>query len=142
MRLDGVRVLVVDDDRDAVALGEAILTAAGAQRSHLAVGDRGPEHVPRWRPDVLVSDIEMPGEDGYSLIRKVRAQSSREEGRRPRSRSRRTGGRRTATRSLAAGTDMHVPKPVDPGELTTVIAAVAHRQDPASESASSPGPSH
>ena len=87
-RLDGLRVLVVDDDADAVALAEAILIGAGAGvRSSLGAFEA--LHVLRqWRPDVLVSDIEMPGVDGCS---------------------------------------MRVPKPVDPGELTAIIASVAAR---------------
>jgi len=96
----------------------------------------------RWHPDVLVSDIEMPGEDGYSLIRKVRAQSSLDGGSTPAIALTAYGRPQDRARCLAAGFDMHVSKPVDPGELTTVIAAVAHRQDAASEPASSQGPSH
>ena len=80
-----------------------------------------------WRPDVLVSDIEMPGEDGYSLIRKVRALVPDEGGRTPAVALTAYGRTQDRTHSLAAGFSMHVPKPVDPGELTTIVASVAGR---------------
>ena len=80
-----------------------------------------------WRPDVLVSDIEMPGEDGYALIRKVRALDPSEGGRTPAVALTAYGRTQDRIRSLAAGYSMHVPKPVDPGELTAIIASVAAR---------------
>ena len=95
----------------------------------------------RWRPDVLISDIEMPGEDGYSLIRKVRAQSIGAGGATPAIALTAYGRPQDRDRCLAAGFDVHVSKPIDPGELTAMIAAVA-RQDAERQSASSPGPSH
>jgi CheY-like chemotaxis protein len=80
-----------------------------------------------WRPDVLVSDIEMPGEDGYSLIRKVRALDPAQGGRTPAIALTAYGRTQDRILSLAAGYSMHVPKPVDPGELTTIVASVAAR---------------
>jgi CheY-like chemotaxis protein len=80
-----------------------------------------------WRPDVLIADIAMPHEDGYSLIRKVRALEEDE------------GGATLAialtahahiddrVRALAAGFQMHVPKPVEPAELATIVAGLAGR---------------
>jgi CheY-like chemotaxis protein len=81
-----------------------------------------------WRPDVLLSDIEMPGEDGYSLIAKIRGLST--DGvnlvavaltahARPDDRS----------RALAAGFQWHLAKPIDPGELVSVIAMLTVRAD-------------
>ncbi|HTK92312.1 MAG TPA: ATP-binding protein [Verrucomicrobiae bacterium] len=127
VRLDGLRVLVVDDDPEAVALGLAILTGAGAEvRSCLAAPD-ALTVLRQWRPDVLVSDIEMPVEDGYALIAKVRALGADEGGRTPAVALTAYGRMQDRMRSLAAGYTMHVPKPVDPGELTTIIASVAMR---------------
>jgi CheY-like chemotaxis protein len=76
---------------------------------------------------VLVSDIEMPGEDGYSLIRRVRALGADQGGKTPAVAL--TGYGRTQDRvaSLTAGYMMHVPKPVDPGEFTTIVASLAGR---------------
>jgi CheY-like chemotaxis protein len=78
-----------------------------------------------WHPDVLVSDIEMPGEDGYSLIRKVRALGPSEGGGTPAVALTAYGRTHDRVMSLTAGYNMHVPKPVDPGELTAIIASVA-----------------
>jgi hypothetical protein len=85
------------------------------------------DRLDQWRPDVLVCDIEMPGEDGYSLIRKVRALATEEQGRIPAVALTAYGRAEDRVRSLSAGYTMHVPKPVDPGELTTIIASIAGR---------------
>jgi signal transduction histidine kinase/ActR/RegA family two-component response regulator len=128
VRLDGVSVLVVDDDPDAVAIAEEILAGAGADvRSCHAAGE-ALDLLRQWRPDVLISDIEMPGEDGYSLIGKVRGLSAEEGGQTPAVALTAYGRTQDRTRSLAAGYSMHVPKPVDPGELTTIIASVAGKR--------------
>jgi CheY-like chemotaxis protein len=76
---------------------------------------------------VLVSDIEMPGEDGYSLIRRVRALEPTQGGRTPAVALTAYGRTEDRMRTLSAGYNMHVPKPVDPGEFTTIIASVAGR---------------
>jgi CheY-like chemotaxis protein len=76
---------------------------------------------------VLVSDIEMPGEDGYALIRKVRALDAECGGRTPAVALTAYGRMQDRVFSLTAGYSMHVPKPVDPEELTTIIASLAAR---------------
>jgi signal transduction histidine kinase/ActR/RegA family two-component response regulator len=124
-RLDGIRVLVADDDGEAVRLAEAILAGAGAEVRACPGAAEALDVLRRWRPDVLVSDIEMPGEDGYSLIRKVRALDAQEGGETPAIALTAYGRTQDRVRSLAAGFSMHVPKPVDPGELTTIVASVA-----------------
>jgi CheY-like chemotaxis protein len=127
VRLDGIRVLVVDDDQDALDLASAILSAAGATvRTCRSVGVAF-ELLAQWRPDVLVSDIEIPEEDGYSLIRKVRALEADRGGKTPAIALTAYGRTQDRMRSLTAGYNMHVPKPVDPGELTTIIASLAGR---------------
>lgn len=73
---------------------------------------------------MLVSDIEMPGEDGYSLIRKVRARGVDDGGRTPAIALSAYGRPQDRLRALAAGFNMHIPKPVDPSELTTIIADI------------------
>jgi len=126
-RLDGLRVLVVDDDPDAVNLASAILTDAGAEVRTCLSAPEALAVLQQWRPHVLVSDIEMPGEDGYSLIRKVRALDSEHGGKTPAVALTAYGRIQDRMLSLTAGYSMHVPKPVDPGELTTIIASVAAR---------------
>ena len=126
-RLDGLRVLVVDDDPDALDLATAILGGAGAAVRRCGAAAEAVDTVRTWRPDVLVSDIEMPGEDGYSLIRRVRALDGGEGGATPAVALTAYGRTQDRMLSLAAGYNMHVPKPVDPGELTTIIASLASR---------------
>jgi signal transduction histidine kinase/ActR/RegA family two-component response regulator len=127
VRLEYLRVLVVDDDPDALDLATAILSAAGAVVRTCGSAHEALATVEQWRPDVLVSDIEMPGEDGYALIRKVRALDAERGGKTPAVALTAYGRTQDRMLSLMAGYNMHVPKPVDPGELTTIIASVAGR---------------
>jgi signal transduction histidine kinase/ActR/RegA family two-component response regulator len=126
-RLDGLKILVVDDDPDALELATVILEGAGALVKRARSASEGLHTLREWHPDVLVSDIEMPGEDGYSLIRKVRALDPADGSRTLAVALTAYGRTQDRILSLAAGYSMHVPKPVDPGELTTIIASVAAR---------------
>ena len=119
------RILVVDDDADARDLLAQILGQAGAVVTVAASADEALEVLRRWRPDVLVSDIGMPGDDGYVLIRKVRALGF-EEGGQVRALAL-TAYARSEDRVLAleAGFHTHIAKPVDPLELTALIAGLA-----------------
>jgi CheY-like chemotaxis protein len=123
--LGGVRVLLVDDDPEALTLAESILLRAGAQVRGCSSAADAFRELRRWRPDVLVSDIEMPGEDGYSLIRRVRELTRDDGGGVPAIALTAYGRTQDRVRSLAAGYSMHVPKPVDPSELTAIVASVA-----------------
>jgi CheY-like chemotaxis protein len=125
--LDGLRILVVDDDRDALDLSSMILTRAGADVRLCRSAAEALDMLGEWRPDVLVSDIEMPIEDGYSLIRKVRALSAGEGGRTPAVALTAYGRMQDRVQSLTAGYNVHVAKPVDPGQFTTIIAGLAGR---------------
>jgi len=127
VRLDGLRVLVVDDEPDALELASAILSGAGAAVRLCLSAPDALAVLQQWHPDVLVSDIEMPGEDGYALIRKVRALEAQQGGKTPAVALTAYGRTEDRKRTLSAGYSMHVPKPVDPGELTTIIASVAGR---------------
>src|SRR5262245_57344631 len=80
-----------------------------------------------WRPDVIVSDIEMPGEDGYGLMQRVRALAPRDGGETPAIALTAYGRPMDRLRALGSGFNMHVPKPVDPGELTAIVADLAGR---------------
>ena len=124
-RLDGIRVLVVDDDAEALDLATTILTGAGAEVRISTSATDGLDALTQWRPHVLVSDIEMPGEDGYSLIKRVRALEPGAGGRTPAVALTAYGRTQDRMLSLTAGYNMHVPKPVDPSELTTIIASLA-----------------
>jgi PAS domain S-box-containing protein len=123
--LRGIRVLVVDDDRDSLDLVRTILVSSGAEARGCASASEGLRVVQEWRPDVLISDIEMPGEDGYAFIRKVRALDFTEGGKTPALALTAYGRVEDRLRTLSAGYSMHVPKPVDPAELRVIVATLA-----------------
>jgi signal transduction histidine kinase/ActR/RegA family two-component response regulator len=127
VRLDGLRVLVADDDGDALILATTILTGAGALVQTALSAAAALDLLREWRPDVLVSDIEMPEEDGYALIHKVRDLPPEAGGDTPAIALTAYGRSQDRLRALTSGFNMHVPKPVDPGELTALIADVAGR---------------
>ena len=81
----------------------------------------------QWRPDVLVSDIEMPGQDGYTLIRKARALGPEAGGKTPAVALTAFSRPEDRIRSLMAGFNIHVSKPVDPAELIAIIASLTGR---------------
>ena len=128
--LEGVRVIVVDDQQDALDLAVAILTAASAEVRACQSAVEAFATVLGWRPDVLIADIEMPGEDGLSLIRRVRALEPMHGGKIPAIALTAYGRVEDRVRTLSAGFSMHLPKPVDPAELTTVVASLAGREVP------------
>jgi CheY-like chemotaxis protein len=125
--LNGLQVLVVDDEADVREWITTVFTKCGSQV--LAVGSVGEALVAleQFIPDVLLSDIGMPDEDGYTLIRKVR---ELEQNR---------GGRIAAValtgyvreedyrQTLAAGFQLHIAKPIKAGELVTVVASLAKK---------------
>ena len=120
--LDGVRVLVVDDDADARELVRALLTSYGADVDAVASADEALTHIERELPDILVSDIGLPNEDGYSLIRRVRALP--EAARLPALALTAYAGTADSRRAMDAGFQKHVSKPVEPTELVAVMAAM------------------
>jgi signal transduction histidine kinase/FixJ family two-component response regulator len=127
--LRGVQVLVVDDDRDALDMLSVALSEAGALvRTAQSVAE-AMALLRRTRPDVLVSDLAIPDEDGYALIRALRA-LERESGRETPAVALSAYVRvQDRTRAGAAGFNMFVEKPVDPQELISVIAGVTETRD-------------
>ena len=125
--LRGLRILVVDDDPDALDLIATILRRAEAEPMLCSSPPEALAALRSWKPHVLVSDIEMPGEDGYSLIRKVRELAGPDGGQIPAVALTAYGRPEDRVRSLSAGYSMHVAKPVDPVELGVVVANLAGR---------------
>ena len=121
-RLDGIRVLVVDDEPDARDLFESILQAAGAAVTTAGSTAEARECLAAERPQVLLSDIEMPGEDGYQLIKQARAGSTPQ----PLIAIAVTAYARDVDRrrALDAGFDWHLSKPIEPDDLIGVIASL------------------
>ena len=125
--LEGVSVLVVDDDTDARHLIATLLEERGARVRAVGSSDEALAALASEQPDVLVSDIEMPGQDGYSLMRTIRALPPERGGRVPAAAL--TAYARTEDRmqALLAGFHLHMPKPVQPAELAAVVASLAGR---------------
>jgi signal transduction histidine kinase/ActR/RegA family two-component response regulator len=125
--LEGLRVLVVDDEADARELLTAVLEQCDAEVHAAGSCDEALEAIRRWRPDVLVSDIGMPGQDGYELIRTIRSLDNRDGGAIPAIALTAYAREQDRHRVLSAGYQVHVPKPVEPKQLARLVARVAGR---------------
>jgi len=125
-RLDALRILVVDDSADGRTLTSLVLTQAGASVTAAASAREALQLLDVDRPDALVSDIGLPDEDGYALIRQIRQYEAEHGSFLPAVAL--TGYARAEDRAriLAAGFQAHVPKPVDPVKLTAAIATMTH----------------
>ena len=127
VKLGGLRVLVVDDEPDARALVKRLLENCEAVVTTAASASEALEALRRAKPDVVISDIGMPGEDGYALIRMVRALPSDEGGDVPAVALTAYARSDDRTRALLAGFQSHVAKPVEPTELVATVASLARR---------------
>ena len=125
--LDGLRVLVVDDEPDARDMLTTILQQYGAEVTAVATTFEALLALERTNPDVLVSDIGMPEEDGYTLIRKIRALPAERGGRVPAAALTAYAGSADRKRALLSGFQVHLPKPIDSTELAAVVASLAGR---------------
>jgi PAS domain S-box-containing protein len=126
--LTGVRVLVVDDDPDAREVVSRALAQCGARTAAVSSADEALQLLPEFRPDVLVSDIAMPGEDGYALIRRVRAIGAEGIGDVPAVALTAYSHPEDRRRALVAGFQSFVPKPVEVDELAAVVRTLAERR--------------
>jgi signal transduction histidine kinase/ActR/RegA family two-component response regulator len=126
--LDHVRVLLVDDDPDTLQILSVILGESKAQVQTAASVSEAMEALEWYQPDVLVSDLAMPGEDGYSFIAKVRTLDAANGKQTPAVALTSYVRVEDRTRALAAGFNMFVPKPVQPNELITAIANLAENE--------------
>jgi signal transduction histidine kinase/ActR/RegA family two-component response regulator len=126
-RLDGLKVLVVDDEADTRELLNVVLRRCGAEVLTASTAAEAQDLLERLRPDILISDIGMPGEDGYELIRSVRALPLEKGGRIPAVALTAYARTEDRLRVLRSGYQMHVPKPVELSELVAVVANLAAR---------------
>jgi len=125
--LDGINVMVVDDDLDALELVKRVLEGCKARVTGCSSAAQCLEILPTSRPDVLITDIGMPHEDGYSLVRALRALPREKGGQTPAVALTAFARSEDRRRAMLCGFDMHVSKPVEPGELVAVVARMARR---------------
>jgi signal transduction histidine kinase/CheY-like chemotaxis protein len=125
--LEGLRVVLVEDEPDARELVKVLLEECGAKVNAVASAAEALETIQSWKPDVLLSDIEMPGEDGYTLIRKVRSLAPDQGGLVPAIALTAHARGEDRLRALATGFQSHVAKPIRVDELLVVIASLTGR---------------
>ena len=125
VRLDGLHLLVVDDHGDTRELLRVALTNAGADVRTCSSSADALATVQRWKPDCIISDVGMPGEDGYALIRKIRALKNKGRAQIPAIALTGFAGADDKSHAMAAGYQLHVSKPVDLGSLTAEIARLS-----------------
>jgi PAS domain S-box-containing protein len=126
--LKGLRVLVVDDEPDARDLLTVVLEQQGASVSAVGSAAEALDRLESLKPDVMVSDIGMPNDDGYTLIRKVRALPARQGGATPAVALTAYAGADARETTLAAGFQIHLAKPIDPTELLAAIARLVGKE--------------
>jgi CheY-like chemotaxis protein len=127
VRLDGIHVLAVDDDQDALVMLREILEGAGAAVTTAGSAQGALEALPGCRPDVLLTDLGMPGMDGFELIARVRQAVNAPFGNVPAAALTAYARSEDRTRALRSGFQMHLAKPIDPAELVAAVSVLAHQ---------------
>ncbi|HEU5249428.1 MAG TPA: response regulator [Thermoanaerobaculia bacterium] len=139
--LTGCRVLLVEDEPDGRELLALSLQSAGADVVAVGSAAEAFEAIGAAPPDVLVSDIAMAGEDGYSLVRRLRLLPPEQGGRVPAIAVSAYAREEDRLRAVAAGFQQHVAKPLDPADLVTLVARLARRDSAPAPQAERPAPS-
>ena len=120
-------VLVVDDEPNTLEILCMMLNQYGAKVRAASSSADALEAFIEWTPNVLVSDLGMPGEDGFALIGKVRALAPEQGGNIPAAALTAYVSGEDRLQALAAGYQTHIPKPVDPNTLAAAVAELAKR---------------
>ncbi|HEX6900909.1 MAG TPA: ATP-binding protein [Thermoanaerobaculia bacterium] len=128
--LEGLRILAVDDDLDTLEMMSELLSLRGAEVRSAGSADEAISALGRFDPHVLVSDISMPGRDGYELIRDIRSRGLGPETL-PAVAVTALASSEDRRRALDAGYQVHLGKPVDPAELTSVLLSLGRHDAPA-----------
>ena len=123
VRLDGVHVLLVEDDDDSRKLLGTMLKRYGARVTSTKSAAEALAVFEGELPDVLISDIGMPDQDGYELIRKLRALPGQKGGNIPAIALTGYASRKDRERALSAGYQQHMAKPIEQMDMITAIAA-------------------
>ncbi|BAY89107.1 MULTISPECIES: ATP-binding protein [unclassified Tolypothrix] len=125
--LAGIRVLIVDDEEDSREFIATVLQQVQAEVQTAASAPEAMQLISQWQPDVIVSDIGMPKEDGYSFIRKVRSLPPEQGGNIPAAALTAYARAEDRRRAIQEGYQLHLPKPIEPAELATVVASLVGR---------------
>jgi PAS domain S-box-containing protein len=125
--LDGLRVLIVDDQPELLELLHEIMASCGCEVRACNNAQAALATLRAWQPEVLISDLAMPGQDGYWLISQVRALPPEQGGAVPALALTAYVRVEDRLRVLAAGFEQYVPKPIEPAELRDVVAQLARR---------------
>jgi len=125
--LNGLRVLLVDDEPEARQIITTVIARTGASVQSCTSASEALSKLIEWRPDVLLSDIAMPEEDGYSFIGRVRALPKEKGGETPAAALTAYARDEDRRQALAAGYQMHIAKPISAPELVMMIARLANR---------------
>ena len=123
-RLDGVSILLVEDDPETLDMIKFVFDNCGAEVITASSAGEALETLDQFRPDALISDIAMPDQDGYDLIRQVRSRDPERGGKTPAVAVTAYASAEDRVRALAAGFQMHVAKPIDPEELIAKVASL------------------
>lgn len=126
--LEGLRVLLVDDEPEAREIITTVLARTGAEVTSCTSASEALNKLAEWSPDVLLSDIAMPDEDGYSFIRKVRALPRTKGGDVPAAALTAYARDEDRQQALAAGFQMHIAKPISSSQLVMMISTLAGRE--------------
>jgi CheY-like chemotaxis protein len=126
--LDGIRVLAVDDEKDALELLKTVLETAGADVDAVSSPAEALRHLSTSRPHVLLLDLGMPGMDGFELIEQIRASTDHATRSIPAAALTAFARSEDRTKALRSGFEMHLSKPLDPDELVASVATLAGRQ--------------
>jgi CheY-like chemotaxis protein len=125
--LEGIRVLALDDEEDALTLLRVVLETAGAEVTTLSTPAGAVERIADVQPHVLVMDLGMPGMDGFEVMRRIRSSSNLTVRNVPAAALTAFARSEDRTKALRCGFEMHLAKPVDPGELVASVATLARR---------------
>jgi PAS domain S-box-containing protein len=126
--LTGISVLAVDDEEDALGLLRVVLETAGAKVTTASSALAALKLIESVSPDVVVADIGMPEIDGFELIKRIRALPNSEVSNVPAAALTAFARSEERTKALQSGFEMHLAKPVDPGELVASVATLVRRK--------------
>jgi CheY-like chemotaxis protein len=126
-RLNGIHVFAVDDEADALTLLREILEQAGAEVTTLSSAEEALDAMETTVPDALITDIGMPGTDGFELIRRIRQSPDGAIRAVPAAALTAYARSEDRTRTLRSGFQLHLSKPIDPGELVAAVEALIRR---------------